>query len=576
MAFLKPYIRKYYKLFLLAIGFLSFEAICDLLQPTLMARIVDVGIKNRDLTYVLRTGGLMLLITGFGAVCAVIRNLVSSRVSQRFGKELRLDLFSKIQTMSFEQASQYETGSLVTRLTNDVTQTQNFVNGLMRIFVKAPLLCIGSIIMAILLDPQLAMIIAIIVPVIIGIIYLNTRIGYPFFKKVQSALDRLNGVMREYLAGVRVIKAFNRFDYEEKRFADANQNLADRQTSAMRVMAIFSPLTTLTINLGILCVLWFGGKAINSGDLATGKIIAFINYMTQMMNALMMITMVFTMYVRARASAERIGVIMDLEDTLPKAENPVAATGPKGVIFRQVSFAYAINPAEPILHEISFTCQPGTILGIIGTTGSGKSTLVNLIPRFYDVTAGSILVNGTDIRQMDEQALRELVAIVPQKNTLFTGSIIENIRWGDARADLSAVEAAARVAQAHDFVLSFPEGYETKLGQGGVNLSGGQRQRLAIARALVRRPEILILDDCTSAVDVLTEARIHEGMRQFSKDMTCILIAQRISAVKDADHILVIENGQIASEGTHDELMRSSQIYQDICASQFGKEACHD
>jgi ATP-binding cassette, subfamily B, multidrug efflux pump len=550
-------------MFLLAIFFLSIEALCDLLQPTIMSKIVDIGIKNHDLHFVLQTGGLMLLITAVGATGAVIRNNISSRVSQRFGTELRYDLFSKIQNLSYENAGRFETASLVTNLTNDVTQVQNFVNGMMRFFVKAPLLGIGSIIMSIILDPKLSLIIAVIIPIVIFIIYLNNKIGYPFFRKVQSAIDNLNGVMREYLSGIRVIKAFNRFDYER---------LTNAQISSMRVTSLFSPLTMMTINFGVVGVLWFGGFSVNNGDIEVGKIIALTNYMAQMSSSLMMISTVFTMFVRARASGERIGGVMNTNDRIQKRVKPVKTSSQTGIEFNDVSFSYPGNPNEFVLKHINFLCKAGTTLGIIGTTGSGKTSIINLIPRFYDAAKGSVIVNGNDVQDMDEHDLRDEIAVVPQKNMLFTGSILDNIRWGNEKASIEEVVYAAKIAEVHEFIQFLPEGYNTILGQGGVNLSGGQKQRIAIARALLKNPKILILDDCTSAVDLITESNIQKGLRKYSSDMICIIIAQRISSVIGADSILVIDNGEIAGNGNHLELMENCPIYQEIYDSQFKKE----
>jgi ATP-binding cassette subfamily B multidrug efflux pump len=442
----------------------------------------------------------------------------------------------------------------------------------MRIFVKAPLMCIGSIIMATILDPSLSLIMVAIVPLVIVIIYLNTRIGYPFFRKVQRAIDKVNGVMREYLSGARVVKAFNRSDFEEDRFSTSNENLAYVQTSAMKVMAVFSPATMIVINLGIIAVLWFGGVGIDKGSLQVGKIIAFINYMTQMSSSLMMISSVFTMFVRARASAERIGEVMNVPETIKKAEAPVDSGRAADIRFDNVSFSYSGNLDEPVLKNISFECSPGETIGIIGTTGSGKTTVVSLIPRFYEATSGSILVGGVDVRQVDEHALRDKIAIVPQKNTLFTGTILENIRWGNASASPEEAAKAAETAQAHEFIMATPEGYDTMLGQGGVNLSGGQKQRLSIARALVKNPAILILDDCTSAVDVITEARIRKGLKSYSEELICLIIAQRISSVMAVDKILVLDNGCLVGSGSHGELLVSCGVYREIYESQFGKE----
>lgn len=573
LGYLKKYVRKYYRLFLVAVFFLAIEASCDLVLPTIMSKIVDIGIRNRDLHYVLSTGGVMLLVTAAGAIGAVMRNNISCRVSQRFGAELRSDLFRKIQALTFDSIGRFNRASLVTRLTNDVTQMQNFVNGTMRMFVKAPLLCVGSIVMAVLLDPGLSLIIAVVVPVIIVIIFLNTHVSYPFFRKVQRALDSLNGATREYLSGVRVIKAFNRADFEEERFSGYNENLAGVQTAAMRVSSVFSPLNSLVINVGIIVVLWLGGMAVNTGGTQVGKIIAFINYMTQMSNSLMTITMVFNMFVRGRASAERIGEVMNAQEASRPEGGGAEQDGALGVEFRDVGFSYSGNPEGLVLEHVSFSCRPGETLGIIGTTGSGKTTVVNLIDHFYDATQGEVLVGGADVRKLDDRVLRAGIAIVPQGSTLFTGSILDNIRWGNGQADLAEVERAADVAQADEFIRSMPEGYATVLGQGGVNLSGGQKQRVSIARAIVKKPRILILDDCTSAVDAITEAKIREGLRKHSKDMICIIIAQRISSVADADRILVLDGGRVAGYGTGGELLKSCPVYREIYASQFGEEA---
>jgi ATP-binding cassette, subfamily B, multidrug efflux pump len=576
LGYLKKYAAKYYKLFFLAVFFLSIEAMCDLFQPMMMSKIVDVGIKNRDLHYVLFMGAIMVGITGVGAVGAVLRNNISSRVSQRFGTELRFDLFSKIQSLSYDSADKFDTASLVTRLTNDVTQVQNFVNGMMRIFVKSPLLCIGSIIMSVILEPRLSLIIAVIVPVIVFVIYLNNRIGYPFFKRVQRAIDRLSGVMREFLTGVRVVKAFNRSDYEQQRFSESNDGLSDVQTVASRVTAIFSPTTAIAVNLGIVAVLWFGSFAVDTGAVQVGKIIAFINYMTQMAGSLMMLSAVFTMFVRAHASVERIGEVMNVPEESRADEKPVGEKTDASVEFRDVSFSYSGSLDKTVLSGVSFKLKPGMTLGVIGTTGAGKTTLVSLIPRFYRATGGTVSVNGSDVNALDEHSLRDCIAVVPQKNVLFTGSILENIRWGNKNASRQEIVEAAEIAQIHDFIDAQPEGYDTLLGQGGVNLSGGQKQRLAITRALVRRPSILILDDCTSAVDVITEEKIREGLKRYSNALICILIAQRITSVMRADAILVLDNGKIVGYGRHAQLLQDCSIYRELYSSQFGGEGSDD
>jgi ATP-binding cassette, subfamily B, multidrug efflux pump len=573
MKYFNKYIRKYWKLFLASVTCVAFEAICDLMQPTIMSKIVDIGVAKKDMPYVLKMGGIMLLITGIGAVFASSRNIISSNVSQKFAAELRFDLFKKIESFSFDNIDKFEGASLVTRLTNDVTQVQNFVNGLMRIFIKAPILCIGSIIMAVRLNQHMAVIILIIVPVIGVLIAANLQIGYPYFIKVQKALDKVNAVLREYLSGVRVVKAFNRFKFETYRFKNINDEYASVSIKAMRIMAIFSPGISLTVNIGIVIVIWLGGIRVNNGQMHVGQIIAFINYMTQILFALMIISNVFTMFVRARASAERIGEVFKEENSIKVSEVKEVPEAVKGRIdFEHVYFSYMGSTWEPVLKDITFSCVQGETIGIIGSTGSGKSSLVNLVPRFYDVSSGSVKVDGIDVRNISIKELREKIAVVPQKTVLFTGTVTENIRWGRENATLEEVEEAAKISEAHDFISAFPEGYDTRLGQGGVNFSGGQKQRVSIARALVRKPEILILDDCTSAVDVATESRIREGLSKYIGGLTCLIIAQRITSVMNADRIIVLDNGRIDAIGTHKELMAASDTYKDIFLSQLGKE----
>jgi ATP-binding cassette, subfamily B, multidrug efflux pump len=573
MGFLTRYIKKYWKSFSIAVLFLTFEAICDLMQPTIMSKIIDVGVVGRNINYVLKMGGLMLLITAFGAVSASTRSVVASIVSQNFGAELRSDLFKKIQSLSFEKIDKFDRASLITRLTNDVNQVQVFVNGLMRIFVKSPLLAIGGLIMASRLNLRLAVVLAVVVPIVAVLIILNMRLGFPLFAKVQTALDRVNGVMREYLSGVRVVKAFNRFDVEVEKFTGVNNHFKDQSIKASRLMSVFGPSIMLTVNLGIVVVLWIGGLGVNSGHIQVGHIIAFTNYMTQILFSLMMISMVFNMFVRARASSGRIGEVFLQVDNLTWNNETNEIPFEKGRIdFENVCFSYDGAAGEPILKNINLTCMPGETVGIIGSTGSGKSTLVGLIPRFYDVSSGTLKVDGEDILHVDPKRLREKIAIVPQKNILFTGSVEENISWGKEDATRQEIEKAASIAGAHDFISAAPEGYQTSIGQGGVNFSGGQKQRISIARALVKNPEILILDDSTSAVDVATEAKIKEGLKKYARGLTCLLIAQRITSIIDADKIVVLDQGLVVGIGKHEELLNTCKVYQEIFQSQMGKE----
>jgi ATP-binding cassette subfamily B multidrug efflux pump len=577
MGFMKVYVSKHWKLFLVAVFFVTLEALADLLQPTIMSHILDIGVAEKRLDYVLRMGGLMLIITAFGAVAASMRNIVASHVSQKFGTELRRDLFEKIQALSFANIEQFERASLITRLTNDVTQVQNFVNGLMRIFVKAPLLCIGSLIMAVRLNPNLAVVLLIVVPVVSVLVALNLKVGFARFVGVQKSLDSVNRVMREYLSGVRVVKAFNRFDHETDKFQQANIEYQNKSIQVTRLLSIFNPSILLSVNFGIAAVLWLGASRVSNNQMQVGHIVAFVNYMTQILFALMTISMVFNLFVRAKASANRIGEVFDQVNTMTWDVSTALPTGRQGcqIDFDNVSFAYEGASGEPVLKNINLTCLPGETIGIIGSTGSGKSSLVNLIPRFYDTSTGSIRVDGVDTQELDPAKLRDRIAIVPQKSILFSGTIEENLLWGNEHASREEIMQAANMAEAHSFITAFPEGYETMLGQRGVNLSGGQKQRLSIARALIRKPDVLILDDCTSALDTTTETSIKESLKTFASGVTCLLIAQRITSVMDADKIVVMDDGEIVGIGTHEALMKSCRVYVEIFQSQFGKELPH-
>lgn len=573
---LKRYGRVFWKPFLVAILFLGVEAFCDLLQPTIMSNIIDVGVASKNIDFVISRGGLMFLVTLIGAGSAVSRNVISSRASQRFGFTLRSDLYKKIQSLSFESIDKAEPASLITRLTNDITQVQHFFHGMMRFFVKAPILSVGSFIMAYMLNPKMTLVFGVVVPIIAGLIVLSLKIGYPFFAKIQEGIDRVNSVTREYLSGVRVVKAFGRHGFEKERFERANRHLTGLTMTTMRIMSVFSPSMSLIINFGIISVLWIGGKWVNYGEMHVGKIIAFINYMTQLLHSLMMISFVFNMFVRAKASSTRINEVFNTEDTMEEApEDEMIDREFKGEIaFENVTFSYIKGRGEPALKNISLHLSPGETLGIIGSTGSGKSTLINLIPRFYDVDEGSIKIDGIDIKDINTKVLRNMIALVPQNTTLFTGTIFENILWGREDATTDEVEEVAKIARAHEFITGGPEGYDTMLGQGGVNLSGGQKQRISIARALIRNPKILILDDSTSAVDVATEAHIRKGIRERTskKDLCVFIIAQRITSVMRADKILVLEHGRAVGYGPHDDLIITCPIYRDIYRSQLGEE----
>lgn len=573
MKFLHTYIKKYWKLFSVGVFFLTIEALCDLLLPTIMAEIIDEGVATHDMNYVLNMGGMMLLVTVLGAAAASTRSVLASVVSQNFGADLRSDLFRKIQSISFKNIDKFDRASLVTRLTNDVTQVQMFSNGLMRIFVKSPLVGIGALIMAVRLNPPLSVVLAVVVPIVAILIVANMRLGFPLFLKVQKALDRVNGVMREYLSGVRVVKAFNRFDFEMEKFSMSNEELQDRTIKVNRMMSVFNPAIMLSVNLGIIAVLWLGGYGVHNGSMQVGHIIAFINYMTQILYSLMMVSNVFNMFIRAKASSGRISEVFSIEENITWNHVNNEVPFEKGNIeFENVSFSYEGYLGDPVLKNINFSILSGETVGIIGSTGSGKSTLVNLIPRFYDVTSGNILVNGVNIQHVSPNKLREKISIVPQNNILFTGTIADNIRWGNDKADKREMEQACAIAEAEGFIVASPEGFDTRIGQGGVNFSGGQKQRISIARALVRHPEILILDDSTSAVDVATEVKIKNSLKKYASGLTCLLIAQRITSVMDADKIVVLDNGEMVGLGKHEELLKTCRVYQEIYQSQMGKE----
>jgi ATP-binding cassette subfamily B protein len=432
--------------------------------------------------------------------------------------------------------------------------------------------------MAVRLNLQLSSVLLVVVPIIAILIMINMRLGFPRFIKVQKAMDWVNRVMREYLSGVRVVKAFNQFNFEINKFGQANLELQRTATSVSRMMSIFGPMMLTVMNIGIVAVLWFGGYGVQNGNIQVGEIIAFTNYMIQILFSLRMISMVFIMFVRAKASAGRIGEVFSEENRMEANEGFLdkkikQLPRTKGQIdFHNVSFSYEGASGEPVLKNISFTCLPGETVGIIGSTGSGKSSLINLIPRFYDVSEGSVEVDGVDVREYNLKDLRAKIAVVPQQTMLFTGTIAENIRWGKENATQDEMKQAATIAEAEPFINASPEGYDTLLGQGGINLSGGQKQRLSIARALVKQPEILILDDSTSAVDLTTEAKIKMALKEYAAGLTCIIITQRISSIRDADQILVLDDGKLVGSGTHEKLMAECHVYQEIHHSQMGKE----
>jgi ATP-binding cassette subfamily B multidrug efflux pump len=574
---LAPYLRPYWRWAVLAPLLMLLEVSMDLLQPRMIQRIVDDGIARYDLAIVLQTGLLMTGLALIGGAAGVGCTIFSVLASQGFGTDLRGALFRKVQSFSFGNLDGLETGQIITRLTNDITQVQEIVSMMLRVMVRAPLMMVGSLVMAILTSPRLALMFLALMPLVAFILTWVIRRAYPMFSEVQGRLDDLNTILQENLAGMRVVKAFVRADHEIGRFGNANYNLMDQTTRAARTAAVAFPGITLMVNLGIAGVLWFGGIQVIVGELQTGELIAFVNYLTRALMSLMFVSMLMMRLARAQASAERIEEVMESAPRVSIQPQINPGFTPRGrVVFEDVSFGYDHDGGNPVLKGICFAAEPGQTVAILGATGSGKSSLIHLIPRFYDVSAGRVTLDGMDVRDLDEVFLRRSISIALQESVLFSGTIRENIRFGRPEASDEEVIGAAQAAQAHEFISEFPEGYDTILGQRGVNLSGGQKQRIAIARALITRPAVLILDDSTSAVDVETESRIESALESPQMNSTRFVIAQRISTVLNAEKILVLDDGLIVAEGSHRELLQSSPIYREIYESQLGNGVIAD
>ncbi|QAT48839.1 ABC transporter ATP-binding protein [Caproiciproducens sp. NJN-50] len=573
MSIYGKYFQKYKLLFLTGVSCVVMEAFCDLMQPAMMARIIDDGVKNGKFDTVVRFGLLMLLITAFGACFATARNVLASRVSQNMGADLRSDLFGKIMRFSETSADKIQSGSLITRMTNDTSQVTQFVNGLMRIYVKAPITCVGSIVLAVMLSPNLSVILLFVVAIVTALIVISMKMSYARFAKVQYAIDQVNTVVQEYLMGVRLVKAFGRFRNEEGKFEAANDNLAGRTVSSQLVISYFSPLMSLTVNIGVTVIIYLGSVLFQQGNVEVGRVSAFINYMAQILSSLIMITNIFNTLVRTKASTERIREILASEEDLTAQGLSDGKTEPAaGLRFENVTFAYPNGSGLPALKNISFQVNAGETLAVIGPTGSGKSTLAWLCLRFYDPDSGRIFIDGRDVKALDSGSLRQKIALAPQKSMLFGGTVMENISWGNPGASREEIIAAARAAQADGFISEMSRSYDSVLDQGAINLSGGQKQRISIARALVSHARILILDDCTSALDAVTEAKVRQAIsaKGGGEGRTVVLITQRIGTARGADRILVLQNGEKAGFGTHDELMSSCGIYKEIYDSQIG------
>lgn len=566
---LVPFLKKYRRAALISPALIILEALIEVRIPFLMAKIVDVGIPSKNLNYVLQTGGLMLLMAIISLLCGTISSRFSSVASMGFGCELRKGIFDKIQGFSFSNTDHFSTPSLVMRLTTDISNVQTAFMMILRIFVRAPVMLICATTMAFQINASLVTVFLVVIPFLASVLGVIIVLAYPRFKAMFRKYDAMNASVQENLVGIRVVKAFVRSSYEKSKFKTSNDKLMAAAVKAEKIVQFNNPAMQLSIYGCIVAILWFGGRMVMAGSMKTGELISFISYVTQIMMQLMLLSMVFVMIVISRESASRISEVLNVKPDLSDGDAPADAKVPDGSIeFRDVSFSYDTKAREKILEHINFSVRPGETIGIIGGTGSAKSTLVQLIPRLYDVTDGEILVGGKDVRTYKLPELRKAIGMVLQKNVLFSGTIRDNLRWGDANASDEEIEAACRAAQAHDFIKSFPDGYGTVLGQGGVNVSGGQKQRLCIARALLSKPKILILDDSTSAVDTATDAKIRAALKDYGRGITVLIIAQRISSVSEADRILVMDDGKINGIGTHGELLAGNAIYREVFESQ--------
>ena len=564
------YFTKYKYWFFIAVSCVALEALCDLLGPTLMSHIINDGIELGMIQNVYLWGGRMIFAAALGAVFAVSRNIIASKVSQSFGADLRYDLFSKILNFRQGSADKIDSGSLIIRMTNDVTQLTQFVNGTMRIFFKAPLTCIGSIILASILNLRLSIIIYLVVIIVGLLLYLGMRLSYPRFGKLQAAMDRLNTVVEEYLMGVRLIKAFGTYSDEASRFEDDNTNLMKKGVHAQIVITFISPILTLVVGLGSAAALLAGSRLFTLGLTQPGQISAFIVYMAQILSSLLMITNIFNTFVKTKASVSRITEILNCEDDFKNSENNSDAVISGMVEFNNVTFSYPGGSGVPAIKNLSFYVPAGKSLAVIGPTGSGKSTLAWLLLRLYDPDKNSsIMFDGKDIKKLDIETVRKSVALVPQKAMLFSGTVLDNITWGNPKAEKAQVEAAIRTSGA-DFIYEMENGIDTYLGSGGVNISGGQKQRISIARGLIKNSPILVLDDATSALDTLTETKVRDNLLSEDNKSTVILITQRCSTAMFADNILVLSDGERVGFGTHDELLEECSIYREIFDSQIG------
>lgn len=566
------FVKPYWKLAVLSLILLIFMVLFDLSIPRLIERIIDQGIKQKDLAIVLQTSALMIVISLLDALVAVLNNIYSIRVGESVARDIRKAIFVKVQNFSYGNLDHFSTGKLMVRLTSDTSAVQRITQVSLRIGTRAPLMMIGSIILMFITSKILALtMIPLLVVASAVILFFSVRME-PFFRSVQQRLDRLNTVLQENIAGAHLVKSFVRGDFEGQRFETANEDLTQNTIKVMQFMSAMSPALTVFINIGLVLVIWVGGLQAIAGNLSLGQIVAFTNYLLSTMTPLIMMTQLSNTWANGIASAKRINEVLDAAPEVPASLTPQRLPTPSEnrVIFENVDFHYNSNTHLPVLEDICLSAEPGQTVAILGATGSGKTSLINLIPRFYDTTNGQVSVDGVNVRDLAEEDLLAHIAIVPQETILFTGTIRDNLCYGRPDATDEEIIAAAKAAQAHDFIEEMPDGYNTRVEERGSNLSGGQKQRIAIARALVTHPDILILDDSTSAVDVETESKIQSALLQILRGRTCFVVAQRISTVLNADKIVVLDRGRIAAEGTHAELLKSSKIYQEIYDSQLG------
>ena len=566
------YLKKYSLQIFFVLAFAFGQTMADLNLPNIMSDIVDVGIINGDTNYILKRGGIMLLVALAGGACSVILGLLAAKIAVGVSRDLRYDVFSHVEEFSLSEFNELGTSSLITRSTNDINQIQQVLVMLLRMAVAAPIMFIGALIMAISKDAPLSIIFAVAIPMVLIILGVVSKFSIPLFKSMQVKIDKINRVVREGLMGIRVVRAFNRTEYEESRFNDASKDLTDTAIKVNKIMAFMMPIMMLLFNIMSVALIWFGAKRIDIGEMAVGDLMAFIQYSMQVMMSVVMVAMIFVMVPRAEASADRIVEVLETEPVIEDKKDTVKAEAEKGHLqFKNVEFRYP-GAEQPVLSNINFEARPGETTAIIGSTGSGKSALINLIPRFYDVESGEILVDGVNIKDMTQHDLRNKIGVVPQKAVLFSGTIADNIRYGKLDATQEEIEHAAEIAQASEFISEMKEGYESEIDQGGNNVSGGQKQRLSIARALVRKPEIYIFDDSFSALDFKTDAKLRNALKDETKDATVIIVAQRVSTVMDADRIIVLDEGKICGIGKHKELLENCKVYKEIVLSQLSEE----